>query len=221
MKSKLIFFLLILGLFFTSLDSVFACDFCAVFNQVEIEEGSAKSFKLGLAHQFTHQSSNIIRPEGLESFPGQYLDSNITQVISSYRFTDRFGVQLNLPLIYRKYRRVLDDNIDKGSEKGVGDLVILGTLSPIRMHKEKSTLVWDLFAGAKLATGNSDPLKQERELFLESLTRHGGDNQSLVGGDDIALGSGSTDGIFGTSLFYQLYNFFLSGQVQYAVRTKG
>jgi len=45
--------------------------------------------------------------------------------------------------------------------------------------------------------------------------------ESLVGGHDLALGSGSVDGVIGTSLFLREKSFFLGAGAQYLLRTRG
>ena len=44
---------------------------------------------------------------------------------------------------------------------------------------------------------------------------------SGIHGHDLALGSGSYDGVLGTSGFFRRQRFFLSAAAQYAIRTKG
>ena len=46
-------------------------------------------------------------------------------------------------------------------------------------------------------------------------------SESLIGGHDLALGSGSVDGLLGTSLFWRQQSLFLNAGAQYLLRTRG
>lgn len=199
-----------------------ACDFCAVYSSIESKGGSKGSYNIGAAYQFTHYESNI-KPVGRADLPGQHLESNITQLFANYNVTDHLSAQINIPLIYRDFRRVVNGQVEDGSESGLGDIALLVRYEAVRTHKKDSSLAWELFGGLKLPTGDADRLKEETDFFEPRIfARHGNTaDGALVGGDDLALGTGSTDWIIGSSLFLQQNNFFLSGSAQYAIRQEG
>ena len=76
--------------------------------------------------------------------------------------------------------------------------------------------------------------RQDPPIRLHGGEDHGDDHQapvaptpiqplaeSLVGGHDLALGSGSVDGLLGTSMFLRQKSFFLETGAQYQLRTRG
>lgn len=177
----------------------------------------------GVAHLFTHYESNV-NPTFASDQPGQHLDSNIAQAYLSYSLANEASVQLNLPLIHRRYRRLEDGESVEGTESGVGDITALLKLVPVRNHEAESALLWELFGGLKLPTGDTNRLREESDAAHadeERILRHGGADGSLIGGSDLALGSGSTDLIFGTAVFAQQGRYFASGSVQYGLRREG
>jgi hypothetical protein len=70
-----------------------------------------------------------------------------------------------------------------------------------------------LLGGLKLPSGNSRRLKEE--------LRESEEVESGIHGHDLALGSGSVDGIVGAQLFCSWRRLFLTGAVQYLLRTEG
>ncbi|MEZ4755010.1 MAG: hypothetical protein R3A13_12030 [Bdellovibrionota bacterium] len=201
-------------------NSAFACDLHAVCSPIDINKGAKDTFQLGISHQFTHFESNL-RPEGFEKFPGQHLESNITQIFGIYNLSERLSLQSNLPLIFRDYQRIKNSQLEKSSENGIGDISLLAKYSMFRAHQDNSTVIWEILGGVKLATGDSDRLKEEQDAFRESHARHSGEEGNLVGGDHLALGSGSYDFILGTAIFYQLDDFYFNGNLHYTLRQEG
>ncbi len=185
-------------------------------------DSTEHQLQLGIGYQFTNQKSDI-RPAGAGNAPGQYLDSHITQIYARYELSEDFGLQLNMPLIYRDYRRIQDGVRDSGSESGLGDISLLATYIPYKQVSPDSQFAIELLGGVKLPTGDSDPLAEER-AEAENFFRHGSlssNSTSLIFGDDIALGSGSYDFVFGGQVFYAQDIFFLLASAQYSLRQEG
>src|SRR5258706_205067 len=78
-----------------------ACDLCAVYAATEAQGGGGKGFFGGVAEQFTHLGTLQEDGQRVENTVGQVIDSSVSQIFAGYNFSDRFGVQLNLPVIYR------------------------------------------------------------------------------------------------------------------------
>src|SRR5205809_6025690 len=81
-----------------------ACDLCSVYSAMQARGEVNKGFTLGVAEQFTHYGT--LQKEGQKESNdlNQHLDSSISQLFVGYNFTDRFGVQVNLPIIYRSFQ---------------------------------------------------------------------------------------------------------------------
>jgi hypothetical protein len=175
---------------------------------------------LGLSHQFTHYESNV-KPLGNPNAPGQHVESNVSQVFANYLATDRLFLQINVPLIYRSFRRVSFGQVEEGTEKGLGDISGLVKWRFLESYRERTTNVFDFYLGAKLPTGSSDRLQDELPQTNSGLLRHGGPGGSLISGDLLALGTGSVDGILGSSWLYQLDRWLFLSNLQYQVRGTG
>lgn len=205
---------LALGLFATP---AFACDLCSVYTAQLADGQGAEGFFVGVAEQYTRY--NQLREDG-HRIPdgGQYLDSSVTQLVLGYGIDERWTVQANLPYIDRQYKRTEGDAFDRGSETGIGDLSLTAQYLAYRHDDEDSTFTLRVLGGLKFGTGDSDRLKEE--LAEEE----GGADTGIpsgIHGHDLALGSGSTDVILGTSVFGRQGHWLYSGDAQYALRSKG
>ena len=69
------------------------------------------------------------------------LNSSITQLVSGYQFTSRFALQINVPLIYREFRRPEGFEIQQGTVSGIGDMsLLLKRFSSITRRRLKEAL---------------------------------------------------------------------------------
>lgn len=193
-----------------------ACDVCAIYYAPLAHHVHDAGFHVGVAEQYTHFGT--VQQDGKEvrNEFGQRLDSSISQVAVGYQFTDRVGVQFNLPVIYRSFRRVEAGVVRSGSESGIGDAALLGNFVVLRRDKADWSLAWQVFGGVKFPTGDSGRLGEELD---ETGAEEG--HKSAVHGHDLTLGSGSYDGIVGTEVYARWRRFFFTAAVQYAIRSRG
>jgi hypothetical protein len=63
---------------------------------------------------------------------GQYENSSITQIVAGYIIDSRFSLQVNVPLIYREFKRPEGFAIDRGTVAGLGDVSLL--LKTVAFH---------------------------------------------------------------------------------------
>jgi hypothetical protein len=198
-----------------------ACDLCSVYSAMQARGEIDKGFTVGVAQQFTHFGSLQEDGHNIPNDLDQHLDSSISQLFAGYNFTDRLGVQVNVPIIYRSFQRADDSGeIQRGTESGFGDVSLVGNLLAYRKASKKFTFAWTLHGGVKFPTGSSDRLQEEvDELTAPPLPP--GTPESGIHGHDLALGSGSVDGLVGTGLFGRRQRLFFAVNAQYAIRTKG
>ena len=194
-----------------------ACDLCAVYAASEARGEIGKGWFGGVAEQFTHYGT--LQEDGHEvaNPADQYLDSSITQILLGYNFTERVGVQVNLPVIYRSFRRPEGPVVEQDTEAGLGDLSLLGNFQLWRRATVHSTLAWSILGGVKFPTGSTSRLEEE----TQEIEPAPGDIASGIHGHDLTLGSGSYDGIVGTSIYARWKRLFLAAATQYAIRTQG
>ena len=217
-----------------------ACDVCAVYTATEVGERRT-GFRLGVAEQVTNFTT--LQRDGREvPNPGnEWLTSSITQVVLGYTFGPRVGVQLNLPFITRQFHRHEGDRLAHGDETGFGDLSLLAHVLAASHVTERSVFRFSVLGGLKLPSGSTGRLKEElsegpatpaalgtRTAFAQHAAGGSGGGSadvhahvSGIHGHDLALGSGSVDGIFGGQLFWSWQRFFFTATGQYALRTEG
>jgi hypothetical protein len=183
-----------------------ACDLCSVYAATEAQGGSGKGFLGGVAEQFTHFNTFQVDGHEVPNVGNQYINSSLSQVFVGYNFNNRIGVQFNLPVIYREYGYMAN----RGSESGIGDAALIGNVRLYEELSEKFTFNWTALGGVKFPTGDSSHLNPNEEDFAPG-----------IGGHDLTLGSGSFDGLVGTSFFARWKRLFLTGAMQYAIRSEG
>src|ERR1700675_2517518 len=111
-----------------------ACDLCGCYTpQVEampdIQPVTSTSWIAGsyvaVAEQFTYFGTLQIDGREGPNPTGQYENSSVTQIVAGYAINDRFAFQINIPLIYREFKRPEGFAIDRGTESGLGDISLL------------------------------------------------------------------------------------------------
>jgi hypothetical protein len=199
-----------------SLNQALACDSCAIYSATEAMGESTTGFFAGLAEQYTDFDTTQINGHEVPNVASQHLDSFITQAVLGYNITPRFSVQANIPYVYRSFRRPEGFLIDKDTEQGFGDASLVGKFLIVREDTADFTFTWNAMAGVKLPTGSADRIKEE---FGEVETP--GAPESGIHGHDLALGSGSFDGILGSSAFLRYERFFATASFHYDLRSEG
>ena len=185
---------------------VVACDLCSIYAATEAQVLGGRGFFAGVAEQFTEFNTFQIDGHEVPNGGNQYLDSSVSQLFGGYNFNNRIGFQFNLPVIYRQFGYLSN----RGSESGIGDASLIGNVRLYQKLTETFTFNWTALGGLKFPTGDSSRLNPNMEDFAPG-----------IGGHDLALGSGSFDGLVGTGLFARWKRLFLTGAMQYAARTEG
>lgn len=193
---------------------VLACDLCAIYSATEAQGGGG-GFYSGVAEQFTHFGTVQQDSAKLSNDANQHIESFVSQLFAGYNLSSRLSVQLNLPVIYREYSRPRGSVIDNGTESGIGDISLTGNWLAWQKLEENFDFNWTILGGIKLPTGDSSRLNEPDVDSIPPLPDSG------IGGHDLALGSGSVDGVVGTSFSARWKRGFASGSLQYAIRTRG
>lgn len=207
-----------------------ACDICAIYTGTVMQDEKTGPW-VSVAEQYANFNTVLTDGQHTPNPGNEWIHSSVTQLVAGYSFTPWLGVQANVPLISREYRRLEDGVPTRGDSNGLGDVSFLVRAAPFNGPLGSVLAHVDVFAGVKTPTGNSDRLSEEMDEEEEmepvdtataapALPRHAG-HMSAVHGHDLALGSGSTDGIVGGNLFGSWKRVFLSMQLQYAIRSRG
>src|SRR5436190_7916200 len=89
-----------------------ACDLCAIYRATNTRGESSAGFLMTLSEQYVSYGTLQQDSEQGQLSParlplkGAYLDTSITHLVPAYNFSDQFGLSLNVPLIYRDFRRI-------------------------------------------------------------------------------------------------------------------
>ena len=223
-----------------------ACDLCGCAMPDHPWEPRSGLY-LGVSEQFTRYNKLQLDGHEIDNDARQFLDSSITQFLAGYNFAQSFGVQVNVPYIYRDFRRTAETRIQEGTVSGLGDVSLLAHWMPIYRNTTDFTFRARLIGGVKFPTGDSDRLKEEAEeghthggheeaaekpaepTHAEGEAEHHEEEpaeeatlpESGIHGHDLALGSGSIDGVIGVDFFVRWKRAFCAAEAQYAIRSKG
>jgi hypothetical protein len=240
--SKLARAVLLVPLIGLAARSAAACDLCAIYTATVMHEHKTGPW-IGLAQQYTSFNTLKDGDETIDNDNSEWLQSSITQIVLGWAVHPRVGIQLNIPVISREFRRFHDGEIERDDEDGLGDISFVARLNAYERVTERSVLRFDVFAGFKTPSGDSERLGEELEEAEEETApaseagsaanatkRPGGPREhheghdhvaSGVHGHDLALGSGSVDGLFGMTAFASWRRAFFDAGVQYFVRGDG
>jgi len=225
-----------------------ACDLCAIYTGSLMRQDKT-GLMLGASEQFTYFDDIRQDDHSVPNPDNEWMSSSITQLVVGYQITPRLGVQANVPLISREYRRLEDGIARRGDVGGLGDISLLGRYTPVSRAVGSMLVHLEVFAGLKVPTGDSDQLSEELAPHDEDEGHedeghegHGDhehdalsvalppdrtahheehEHESAVHGHDLALGSGSVDGVFGVTLYADWKRLFGQAAVQYVVRGNG
>jgi len=221
-----------------------ACDLCGCFtpelNAMPQMQSSdfpwwERGWFAAVGEQFTRFGTLQDNGNEVPNPTGQYENSSITQLVSGYQINSRFALQLNVPLIYREFKRPEGFQIQQGTISGLGDISFL--LKTVLYHYESPgqrsfdvtgknpvAVVHEgdfafsaiLLTGVKFPTGDSSRLKEEfHEIEIPGAPERG------IHGHDLTLGTGSYDGIFGGQTALRYKNMFFESNLQFTLRTEG
>jgi hypothetical protein len=215
-----------------------ACELCAIYSAGNALGESGNGLSFALSEQFIPYRTSQLDGEEVQDPNKSYVDSSITHLVPGYNFSPRFGVSLNLPLTYLDFKRsdvrysLVAPPVfftEKGTELGLGDVSLIGRVTVFQKREMNYGLFVNLLAGVKFPTGDADRLNDEVEqskifqAFLPPGTPHDplGHSISSVHQHNLALGSGSYDGVFGLTVNSRWQRWFLNAQFQYYLRTEG
>ncbi|MGD9764499.1 MAG: hypothetical protein AB7V27_12345 [Candidatus Binatia bacterium] len=222
-----------------------ACDICSVYTPTDVVYTTTEmredqiGIYAGLAEQFTAFRTLKRNGETVANPAGERLNSSISQLVLGYDFHPRVGVQLNVPIIARWFRRVTEDGVENGDVSGFGDLSLVLTGKPFSWRSVDSVAHATVLGGLKLPSGDPDEIGEEVEpdrcipfpdptACLQRVhvpnhlhPHHQNGAPSGIHGHDLALGSGSVDGIVGAQVFGSWRRLFATASVQYAIRGTG
>ena len=88
-----------------------ACDICSIYSSIESESPKAGEIQLGIAEQYTYFGKLQEDNKYFENHDNQKLKSSITQIYGTYSLNNKLALQLTLPLIDRRFKRIEEENI--------------------------------------------------------------------------------------------------------------
>jgi hypothetical protein len=222
-----------------------ACDVCAIYTATELRE-SRTGVQIGIGEQATRYKTGLPTATGGTVDKGERLNSFTTQLFAGYDFGSMFGLQVNVPIIARDYHRlrnrqlvdgrIKDGVMTHGNISGVGDVSLIGILRPWSHVTTNTLLRFTLIGGLKMPSGDPGKLVEEQKLRRQAeaatprpvaagrvVSAHHipEGSPSGINGHDLALGSGSIDGIIGGAAFGSWKRLFTTWSVQHAIRMEG
>ena len=215
--------------------AVMACDMCSVYSALQAQGVGGKGFFAGVVEQYIHEGTLQNEGQKINNPYGQYLNDSVTTVYAGYNLNSRLDLQFNLPIIDRSYQRPVGSTVQTGSEFGIGDASVIGNFVIYRKIEKDFSFSWNFLGGIKFPTGDTsrlnDPEYQtgggSHGFHASTATNGTTTTTSAVGTNSgvfshsLALGSGSLDGVVGTSVSARWQKFFVNAGMQYSLTTEG
>lgn len=211
-----------------------ACELCAIYRAADARGDFGRGFTFTTAAQFVSLRTEQFNGAEFHRAHPDYLDRWMFHLVGGWNLTEKFGVSLNLPIVHQSYQRVgIDEQIRpqtvRADETGLGDLSVIGRYQVGQI----SGMTWGgsihLLAGLKLPSGDPEHLNEQARLLqsYEGIVGPGHTHDSLgpvtsgIHAHDLALGSGSIDGVLGLTANARWQRSFFNAQLQYYPRTAG
>lgn len=197
-----------------------ACDACAVY----LAEGAGRpGVTLAVAQQFTHLGTVWDGAGRVHDPARQFLDGATTQVALLYGRGGWWSVQASLPYLDRSYRRSGHEGIERGHLAGWGDATLSARGELWRAETRAGSFAFAALGGLKFATGAAGRLGAEldEDHALEMPGMMPPAHAGAVHDHDLALGSGSTDYLFGADAGWHRGRLFARAGAQYKLRRPG
>lgn len=211
--------------------SASACEHAALYTP---SEGWADrtGFHVGVAEQYSQATTELLDGQEVPNPFGEHLYTSTTQVFAGYRVNRRIGLQLNLPVIVKSWRRVVGhDRIQESTKGGLGDLSLIADLLAFEAAGESGAFRFGLLGGLKFPTGDASflgeemqengDMEEEMRARLQRAAGHQHEAPSGVHGHDLTFGTGSVDGIVGGRLYWSHDRFFVTATMLYTATTEG
>jgi hypothetical protein len=211
-----------------------ACELCSIYSSENASasrgEGSS-GFIFTLSEQYIAQETLQVEGEPFPRSPffqAAFMDSSITHFVPGYNFSSRLGVSLNIPYVYREFRRTeitpFATRIDeRGSISDLGDIALIGRWTAFQKREMDYSAIVNLLAGVKFPTGDTERLEDERRQEIRYTQAFGKNHSHAFGGihqHDLSPGTGSFDGVFGATASLRWKRLFFNLQGQYYLRTE-
>jgi hypothetical protein len=95
--------LIIVGLFGAT--TLSACELCAIYSANNAHGEFTSGFTFSVAEQFTRFGTELFDDQEITRANPDFLDSSITHLVPGYNFSAKFGISLNVPMVYRSFQR--------------------------------------------------------------------------------------------------------------------
>ena len=214
--------------------AAWACDMCAVYTATEAQI-TRTGFRVGVAEQYTPFNDLQDAGNPVPNPAGEFINSSITQFVLGYAPAPRYGIQINVPYIYRGYRKNQTGGPVNGHVTGAGDLSIIGHAILYEYLDIALLGHFQVYGGLKLPSGSTALLGEEVQALPDPCAgippefctarrptpRHSGGVPSGVHGHDLTLGSGSVDVVLGANTFWAYDRWYAMANAQYILRTPG
>jgi hypothetical protein len=221
---------LLLSLIVWLTNGAWACELCAIYNADTAASGSGKGFSFAVSEEYipfgtVQLNGRQLPPSVLDQ---TFVNTSMTHFVPTWSFSKMFGVSLSFPVVHKEFKFLqltgTGVQTESGQATGLGDISLIGRCRVFQASRGMAAISINLLAGVKFPTGDAERLSQEVTLTRELDAIYGVGHQHSVSGvhlSDLALGSGSYDGVFGLTVNSHWQRFFCNAQFQYYLRTPG
>lgn len=198
---------------FAGATSASACDNCTIFTPLNPRELVPETVRLGVRQDLFGYAKARRDGESDSTVPSQNLKTDVTELSAAWDVNSYFGLMAEVPFVNNHARRLdYDGTTSYTSEAGLGEVALYVPVSLFQYSRRKQEFLLQFIPGVKLATGDTERLKEE--LLPQPPNRP-------IRGADMTLGTGSYDVPLGTAFLLRQDRFLFDGYVEYILRTEG
>jgi hypothetical protein len=147
--------IIFLGLLAVAWQPALACDPCSLYCSAKVKDIKAGTWTASISNQY----SSFKKPKGYLENSQQNGESvtgfSTAQLALGYDLTDRFALQIAVPVIARSYEKFSNYRKSTATDYGLGDITIAASYMPWRLQKDSLTVSWSVFSGLELPTGKT------------------------------------------------------------------
>ena len=146
-----------------------ACDLCPLCTSLGNKKPKEGSVRIGVSEQFTYYGSIQDNDKNVENLEHEHLAVSTTNFTGGYDLSDRVSFQATLPLVNKHYQRVASAGMESGDETGIGDVMLISKYALINRQECGNSMLFQVYGGVKLPTGDSDMLKAHSHAADEAM----------------------------------------------------
>lgn len=187
------------------------CELCSVASSLETPKNGFLSISPALQFQYDYRGTLYKDGSEINNSDKNKVATTTVNFYSGIGLAKNLILDVNVPVISREYGFGAFENRQTTRDSEIGDMSLILRGFPILSKTSDSETRFGLRGGVSLPTGDDSDLKLETQSPISSSIR----------GRDLSMGSGSTNLVVGSNLYWKKRRFSTYADAQYWFKTEG